>query len=118
MTVNHHGNRDGTNLDYLQQLKPRVIVQEVWSSDHPGHEVLKRLTSQWVYSQERDLFATNMLEANKLVIGPELTNAYRAYEGHIVIQVEPGGNQYVVHVLNHKSPSRELLKTFGPYQSK
>jgi hypothetical protein len=95
-----------------------VIVQEVWSSDHPGHEVLRRLTSKWVYPGERDLFATNLLEANKQVIGPELTNAYRSYEGHVVIRVAPGGEQYQVHVLNHRSRKRELLKTFGPYLSK
>jgi hypothetical protein len=118
MTVNHHGNRDGTNVQYLRTLKPRVIVQEVWSSDHPGHEVLRRLTSKWVYPEERDLFATNMLEANKQVIGPELTNAYRSYEGHVVIRVEPGGEQYHVYVLNHRNQQRELLKTFGPYLSK
>ncbi len=118
MTVNHHGNRDGTNVQYLRTLKPRVIVQEVWSSDHPGHEVLRRLTSKWVYPEARDLFATNMLEANKQVIGPALTNAYRAYEGHIVIRVEPGGERYFVHVLNHRSRRRELLQTFGPYASK
>ncbi len=118
ITTNHHANTDAMNVDYLRALKPRVIIQEVWSSDHPGHDALRRMTSRWVYPEERDLFATGMLDANKVVIGPGLESAYKAHEGHIVVRVEPGGQRYWVHVLNHRSRQRELLKTFGPYQSK
>ncbi|MBC7890920.1 MAG: MBL fold metallo-hydrolase, partial [Sphingobacteriaceae bacterium] len=91
ITTNHHANTDAMNVEYLRALKPRVIIQEVWSSDHPGHDALRRMTSRWVYPDDRDLFATGMLDANKLVIGPGLENAYKAHEGHIVVRVEPGG---------------------------
>ncbi|WP_128546318.1 MBL fold metallo-hydrolase [Larkinella soli] len=118
ITTNHHANTDAMNVDYLRALKPRVIIQEVWSSDHPGHDAFRRMTSRWVYPGERDLFATAMLEANKTVIGPALENTYKSTEGHVVVRVEPGGRQYRIFVLNHRSRGREVLKEFGPYQSK
>jgi len=118
ITTNHHANTDAMHIDYLRAVKPRVIIQEVWSSDHPGHDALRRMTSRWVYPGERDLFATGMLEANKLVIGLALENAYKAHEGHIVVRVAPGGKQYWIYVLNQRSRQRELLKIFGPYHSK
>ena len=40
LTLNHHGNRDATNANFLKALRPRVIVQQSWISDHPGGEVL------------------------------------------------------------------------------
>ena len=42
----------------------------VWSSDHPGHDVLDRMYPTRLYPGPRDVFATNMIEANKIVIGP------------------------------------------------
>ncbi|RIV27724.1 hypothetical protein DYU11_05330 [Fibrisoma montanum] len=118
ITTNHHANTDAMNVDYLRALRPRVIIQEVWSSDHPGHDALRRMTSRWVYPEDRDLFATNMLEANKIVIGPGLEKAYKAFEGHIVVRVEAGGERYWVYALNHRSRQREVMKIVGPYTPK
>lgn len=116
-TANHHGNRSSMTAYYLSVLRPRVIIQEVWSSDHPGHETLLRMTSKHLWPDERDLFATNMLEANKIVIGPALTRAYKATEGHIVLRVMPGGEEYYVYSLNHRNTTREVTGKFGPYRA-
>ena len=70
--VNHHGNRDSTNAFFVATLRPRVWIIPVWSSDHPGHDVLDRMYSPRLYPGPRDVFATNMIEANKIVIGPLL----------------------------------------------
>ena len=39
---NHHGNRDSTNAFFVSALRPRLWILPVWSSDHPGHDVLVR----------------------------------------------------------------------------
>jgi beta-lactamase superfamily II metal-dependent hydrolase len=116
-TLNHHGNRDSQNAYYVRTIRPRVWVQQNWSSDHPGEEVLRRITSETLYPGERDIFSTIMLQANKDVIGDRL-NAYKSQQGHIVVRVYNGGAKYEVYILNDASEKREVLAKFGPYESR
>ena len=116
--MDHHGNRDAHNEFNIKTLKPRVWIQQTWSSDHPGHEVLRRVTSKYLYPGPRDLFATNILEANKLVIGPFLEQSYKSMDGHIVVRVMPGGTTYYVIILNDENETHEIWSVHGPYQTK
>lgn len=118
-TLNHHGNRDSQQGYYVRTLRPRVWVQQTWSSDHPGHDVLRRIMSNTIYPGPRDLFATDMLESNINVIGDSFVNrAYKAKKGHIVIRVQPGGDRYSVYVLNDSSTDKYIVSEHGPYQSR
>lgn len=116
--LDHHGNRDSHNEFNVKTLRPRVWVQQTWSADHPGHDVFRRITSQYLYEGPRDLFATNMMEANKIVIGPSLENAYKSMDGHILVRVLPGGKEYYVIILNDENTDNEVKAVFGPYLSK
>ncbi|KAA2243563.1 hypothetical protein F0L74_13810 [Chitinophaga agrisoli] len=116
-TMSHHGNRNSLNIHYIQTLRPRVWIEQVWSSDHPGHEVLIRLTSRATNPYPHDLFATNMLEANKLVIGPALENSYKSISGHIVVRVAPDGASYNIIVLDSFKKGQQVKQVFGPYTS-
>ncbi len=116
--LDHHGNRDSHNEFNVSTLRPRVWVQQTWSSDHPGHEVLRRISSTHLYPGPRDLFATNILEANKNVIGPSLERAYKSTEGHIVLRVLPGGETYYVIILEDETEEMPVKAVFGPYQTK
>jgi len=116
-TMNHHGNRDALNEDFIKTLQPRIWVEQVWSSDHPGAEVLRRIMSK-LYAGPRDLFATNMLEPNKLVIGPMIEQSYKSLQGHILVRVMPGGKQYWVIILEDGDADRKVKAVFGPYASK
>ena len=87
--TNHHGNRDSQNAFFVASLRPQVFLIPVWSADHPGHDVLERMYSERLYPGPRDVFATNMLEANHLVIGP-LLDRLKSAQGHIVVRVDAG----------------------------
>lgn len=115
--LDHHGNRDSQNGFLLASLRPRVLVIPVWSSDHPGHDVLARIYSQQIYPGERDVFATDMLEANKLVIG-ELLNRLKSDSGHVVVRVDPGGDSFRVIILEDSDESFRVKAIHGPYQSR
>lgn len=116
-TMDHHGNRDAVNANLIKTLQPRVWVEQVWTADHPGHEVLIRIMSK-LYDGPRDLFATNMMEANKLVIGGLIDQAYKSTQGHILVRVMPGGKTYYVIILDDATTDRKVKAVFGPYQSK
>jgi beta-lactamase superfamily II metal-dependent hydrolase len=112
--VNHHGNRDSTNAAFVSALRPRIWIIPVWSSDHPGHDVLDRMYSLRLYPGPRDVFATNMIEANRIVIGPLLDRLASA-QGHIVIRVAPGGASYQVMILDDTAETYRVTKGFGPF---
>lgn len=116
-TLDHHGNRDAVNEFQVRTLQPRVWIGQSWSADHPGHEVLLRLVSQHLYKEPRDLFATNMLEANRHVIGPLIDRSYKSQQGHILVRVLPGGTGYYVIILDDQREDAPVKAVFGPYSS-
>lgn len=116
-TLNHHGNRDSQNIFFVRTLKPRVWIQQNWSSDHPGEEVLRRITSKELYPGERDIFSTIMLQPTKDVIGDRL-DQYKSQNGHIVVRVYDKGSQYEIYILNDDSEEREIIAKYGPYEAR
>ncbi len=117
-TLDHHGNRDAVNEFQVKTFKPRVWIQQSWSSDHPGEEVLRRLTTPYLYEGPRDLFTTNMLDANRYVIGTAVDRSYKSLQGHIVVRVLPGGREYYVIILDDSREDMPVKDVFGPYTSK
>jgi beta-lactamase superfamily II metal-dependent hydrolase len=115
--LDHHGNRDSTNALLVATLRPRIWVIPVWSADHPGHDVLDRMYSTRLYPGPRDVFATNMLEANRLVIGP-LLDRLLAAQGHVVVRVAPGGASYRVIVLDDGAETYAVKSVHGPFESR
>lgn len=116
-TLNHHGNRDSQNPYYVRTIRPRVWIQQNWTADHPGEEVLRRITSKTLYPGERDIFSTIMLQGTKDVIGGRL-DQYKSQEGHIVVRVYNHGNNYDIYVLNDTSEEREIRTKYGPYKAR
>ena len=112
-TLDHHGNRDAVNENMIKTFRPRVWIEQVWSSDHPSHEVLIRLTTPYLYKEPRDLFATDMLQANKDVIGALIDKSYKSLRGHILVRVMPGGNSYYVIILDDGVEELKVKDVFG-----
>lgn len=115
--ANHHGNRDSTNATFVSALQPRLWLLQVWSSDHPAHDVLDRMLSRELYPGDRDVLATNMSDANRLVIGPMLDRLLSA-RGHIVIRVEQGGATYRAIIVDDKDEAMRVTAVHGPYSSR
>ncbi|GLU42992.1 ComEC/Rec2 family competence protein [Allomuricauda sp. NBRC 101325] len=116
-TLNHHGNRDSQNPYYVRTIRPRVWIQQNWTVDHPGEEVLRRITSKKLYPGHRDIFSTIMLQGTKDVIGGRL-DQYKSQNGHIVVRVYDNGDTYDIYVLNDASEEREILTKHGPYKAR
>lgn len=115
--ANHHGNRDSTNAFFATTLRPRFWILQVWSSDHPGHDVLDRMLSKRLYSGERNVIGTNMPQANYDVIGP-LLEELLSDQGHIVFRVAPGGGSYRLMILEDEDESMRVKSTHGPFEAR
>lgn len=72
---------------------------------------------QYLYNGPRDLFTTNMLEANRHVIGSLIDRLYKSQQGHILVRVLPGGKQYYIIILDDHREEAKVKAVFGPYES-
>ncbi|MBP7184941.1 MAG: hypothetical protein KBA06_05500 [Saprospiraceae bacterium] len=115
MTLNHHGCRDAVNENSLSYLQPQTVVQQSWSSNHPGEEVLHRLIGNHIYKGEKNIFGTNIQDVTKATLGFWLTDNYKSTFGHIIIRVLPGGDQYYVLIAETINEKVTIKKSFGPF---
>ncbi len=115
--LNHHGYIDTENAFFVSTLRPRVHIIPVWAPSHPGSRVLNRLLSTRLYPGPRDIFATNMMEANKIVIGSNLEKL-KSDQGHILVRVVPEGDTYHVIILDDSAETYKVVAVHGPYRSR
>ena len=118
ITLNHHGNRDATNTNFLKHTKPRILIQQSWVSDQPGGEVVHRINAQSIYQGPRDVFATYLNDATATAIGPSINQHYQPQRGHIHVRVHEGGEHYEVFVLDPYYIEPTIISAHGPYYSK
>jgi len=115
--VNHHAYSDAMGEAFIKAVRPRVFILQAWDAAHPVGMILARMLSQSVYPGERDIFATNLLEANRIVIG-DRSKQMQSTQGHIVIRVHPGGEQYNIYILDDATENFSVKSVFGPYESR
>lgn len=92
MTLNHHGNRDATNLEFLKTLDPKVVILQSWSSDHPGQENAHRLISPNIGENKREIYMTNLDPLTGLGIGPWFEKNLTGANCHVLLRVLPDGS--------------------------
>ncbi|MEQ9308170.1 MAG: MBL fold metallo-hydrolase [Balneolaceae bacterium] len=114
--LNHHGYIDSQNAFFVETLRPQVWIIPVWDSAHPSPMVYKRLLSEFLYTGKRDIFATSMHEANKLVVVG--LDELASDNGHIVVRVSPGGKTFHVLVLDNSNEEMIIKSIHGPYSSR
>ena len=113
----HHGLFDSTGADVVRALRPRVWLLDAWHVSHPSITTLERLFSQRLYPGPRDVFATALSPENSSV-NDRLTKRLSSRNGHVVIRVSPGGEDYRVVITSNSDESDRVKTVFGPYQSR
>jgi len=114
--LNHHGYIDSQNEFFVETLRPRVWILSVWDSAHPTSAVFHRLFSTRLYPGKRDLFATSMHEANKIVISG--LDRIASSQGHIVVRVAPGGDTYQVIIIDDSAETYRVQAVHGPWETR
>lgn len=114
MKANHHGTGNTNSTALLGSLKPQVVLIHPWRDVQPNPETISRM---FTANGSVHIFTTNMTEANKPRLGANLSKL-KAIQGHIVVRVNPGGNEYYVYVLDDSNQDYIVTGVFGPYKSK
>jgi len=114
MKANHHGTSNCNSDAILKSLSPQTVVIQPWRDVHPNPETVSRMLT---VNPDCQLFSTNMTEANKPRLGNNLSR-FKSMQGHIVVRVSPGGQEYYVYVLDDNNEEYKVTGVFGPYKSK
>ena len=114
MKADHHGTANCNADALLQSLKPHTVVAHVWRDVHPNPTTVGR-----IYAVDGDcqIFTTNLTDANRGRLAQYISQL-KGTQGHIVVRVKPGGEEYMVYVLDDNNEDYTVKAVYGPYQSK
>ena len=114
--VNQHGSMGEESEPFIAALQSTVIIVPSWAPSHPAPDVLKRVINSRLPPNPRYVFATDMREAARIVIGQRATQL-AGPPGHIVVRVEPGGAHYSVFVLDNRNEGDTILAVKGLFDA-
>jgi beta-lactamase superfamily II metal-dependent hydrolase len=114
--ANHHAYLDAMGHSFLRATRPRIHIIQACCPTHPSSNTLRGMLSTRVYPGPRDVFSTSIMEETRVVIGPAIDNL-KSQQGHIVVRVSPGGDTYMIYILDDSKESFKITAVHGPYNS-
>jgi beta-lactamase superfamily II metal-dependent hydrolase len=111
--VNQHGSMGQESEPFLRTLRSTVLIVPSWGPSHPAPDVLKRIMNSRLPPSLRLVFATELREAARTVIGQRAT-LLAGPPGHVVVRVPAGGERYWVYVLDNRDERDRVLSARGP----
>lgn len=114
--VNQHGSMGEACDLWLRELRSNVLIIPSWAPSHPAPDVLKRIINSRFPPLTRHVYATDLREAARVVIGAR-SNQLAGPPGHIVVRVEANGDHYSVFVLENRNESDSIVSVAGPFAS-
>ncbi len=114
--ANHHAYLDAMGIPFLQATRPRVHIVQASCPTHPSSNILRGMLSGNTYPGPRDVFSTSIMEETAVVIGPTIDNL-KSQQGHIVVRVNPGGDTYLIYILDDTEENFRITAVHGPYDS-
>ena len=101
-------------------FSPRTIISEAFSSTQPDPGLLRSIVTgvfeNNTYSWNKHIFLTNA-HADLVAANPDLYEDVN-YNGHVVVRVAPGGDEYTVYMLDDSDFSYRIKSIHGPYTCK
>jgi hypothetical protein len=113
--ANHHAYFDAVGPNFVRLIRPRVFIVQAWYVAHPSIQPLRRMLSQQLYAGDRDVYATNVMAANRIV-NNQFISKLKSLEGHIIVRVAPGGREFRVIICDNGDDSNRAKAVFGPYR--
>lgn len=113
---NHHAYSDAMNQAFVRATKPQAFIIPVWDYYHPQPTSLTTMLNETLYSGDRMVFAAGLVKSNRIRLGSD-GNKIKP-DGHIVVRVYGGGDEFQIFVLNDRSEDYEIIYQTERIQSK
>lgn len=114
--ANHHAYLNAMGHSFLMATRPRVHIIQASCPTHPSPNSLAGMLSTQVYPGPRDVFSTSIMEEATVAIGPTI-DKLKSQQGHIVVRVSPGGDTYMIYILDDSTEEFKVTAVHGPYNS-
>lgn len=101
----HHAYKDAMIQDVIDKTSPQAFVIPVWDYYHPESAPLSRMLDST--GPERMVFAAGLVASNRtrlLEDGEKIKP-----DGHVVVRVYEGGNEFQIYVLNDRTSDYEVI---------
>jgi len=107
---NHHAYWDSMLEPFVRAVRPRVYLSSTWSPNQINDKTLPIMTSRDVYPGKRTVFLGYLPEEKRAAFAdrPFFSDIARE-QGHVVVKVASGGDEYEVFVLNAADESMSVL---------
>lgn len=111
MKAHHHMYNEASYNIESDVYAPKVVVTQSFyeRTDQPNQSIIQ------TYGGMQDMFFTG-IPASLVAASPALYGACKCTEGHVVIRVSPGGNEFYVYVLDDTDYAYKVKAIHGPYQ--
>jgi beta-lactamase superfamily II metal-dependent hydrolase len=113
--ADHHAYFDAVGPDFVRALRPEVFIIPSWYIAHPSVLPLRRMLSRQLYAGDRGIFATCVMEANRLV-NNQFISKLLSMDGNIIVRVAPGGDEFRIIVTDNADDSDRIKLVTGPYR--
>lgn len=113
MSLNHHGHKDASNLNFLKTLTPQVIAHQAIHDPHFAPNVQENLLKI-----NADVFTFFMSDSIKNIYKEQVKKRYKGIYGNFFIRVYPEGEEFSVFTLDPNSNDFRINNQFGFYKSR
>lgn len=110
MKAHHHMSNEATYDIEAAAYKPKVVVTQSFYAltTQPQQSIIKK------YSGTEDLYFTN-IDQSLITASPDIYNACKGLNGHVVIRVAEGGDKFWVYMLDDTDKNYNVKSINGPY---
>lgn len=113
--ANHHAWIDAMGEQFLNSVRPQIIVMQVWHVTHANLSVLQDMANKGLNPNLKHIIPTNIPELTRAYLGEDQVKKMSGNGGHVVIKVAPGGKQYMVYQLTTGDESFRIKAIYGPF---
>ena len=114
----HHLSANAWGTQMQQDFfNPRVIVNQNFYTKQPDATIVKKIMDNVYSFWVKDFFTTN-LHPQYIAANKEAVDKMTDYNGHIVIRVAKGGEEFNVYMLDDTNFEYKVKSIHGPYNSK
>jgi beta-lactamase superfamily II metal-dependent hydrolase len=113
--ANHHAYFDAVGPEFVRALRPKIFIVSSWYVAHPSVLPLRRMLSMELYKEDREIYATCVMEANRIV-NNQFISKLKSMDGHLIVRVAEGGEEFRVIVTDNSDNSDRIKAISGPYR--
>lgn len=97
----------------VRALSARAWIISAWHASHPSISTLERLFNPRLFAGPRDVYATGLHEAVRLM-GSRLTRQLTSEDGHVIVRVAADGASYRIFVTSNQDEHDRMILTSPP----